>query len=718
MNEYVDYDEGTYLLIARLINHGYLPYRDIFAVHPPLYYYLLAAWLRIFGDSYITGRLLSVLLGAFSVIISYFTGKKVGGIKGAILYSGLLVLDPTMLFINRLVLHDALIGLFTVLSLYYFIKYISEGKSKHMYISLAIAGVGSTAKFTIIPFVVSLFVTFMLMSLDSSLYMGVKRRVHALLSPKNLDLIFIIYLILGAFFVSLRMAWPSFWTGRVLVLLGIHPFTLIGHKYIGAMIFLIWTFLFVYIFRVQYIQWTIRTLRDLLPRKRIIVYMALSVLLPKFIIEGLLGYAVSRSYLDQTYLLQGARFYSFSGLFKLTASLLQDFEGNSQELAYRFVLILALVGVIVFFNLMGKKPSYSPFRDHLSLLFTINFFMYLLFFPILPNTRFILSLFIVFYLLMSDYLTHLDLSPKMAIATGLVMILVGGMTTYGYLFNVPQGKLAIAWSPHSKDLREDAVEFFNSNPNLSCNSIYSVNPMNTYYFRLYTPPWYVDSFGWLYVSGHSVGSFVRFLRQNVKCVVFSTWMYGVIRSGGYLGNIYSSLEKDVITNSTLVFSGSYSTGDTLSVFEFSDEGSNFSLISLGGEINIINSSGVSILKFYPLWNGIPFKAKTLIEATQRNRFKVISFSNSSKPLRFFIRVDRSQFRVSSDLFHGWMLISFYGIPVDAKGDILLPGSSTYKVLIYTRRYKIEITAAMIRLTSNATLKALITPSTPVVITVS
>jgi len=42
-------------MIARLINQGYLPYRDIFAVHPPLFYYMLALWLRIFGDNYVVG---------------------------------------------------------------------------------------------------------------------------------------------------------------------------------------------------------------------------------------------------------------------------------------------------------------------------------------------------------------------------------------------------------------------------------------------------------------------------------------------------------------------------------------------------------------------------------------------------------------------------------------------------------------------------------------
>ncbi|WP_297497914.1 glycosyltransferase family 39 protein, partial [Thermococcus sp.] len=76
MNEYFDYDEGTYLLIARFINHGILPYRDVIAVHPPFYYYLLALWMRIFGDSYVVGRSLSVVLGLAAVYVAYLTGRE------------------------------------------------------------------------------------------------------------------------------------------------------------------------------------------------------------------------------------------------------------------------------------------------------------------------------------------------------------------------------------------------------------------------------------------------------------------------------------------------------------------------------------------------------------------------------------------------------------------------------------------------------------------
>ena len=120
MGEYFDYDEGTYLMMARLINHGYLPYRDVFAVHPPLYYYLLALWLRIFGDNYITGRLLSVILGLVSLIVAYFTGKEVRDWKLGAAFASLLAADPLMIYMNSRVFHETVIELFTLLALYFF----------------------------------------------------------------------------------------------------------------------------------------------------------------------------------------------------------------------------------------------------------------------------------------------------------------------------------------------------------------------------------------------------------------------------------------------------------------------------------------------------------------------------------------------------------------------------------------------------------------------
>ena len=44
--------------------------------HPPLYHFMLHFWMKLFGDSDVTIRLLSVLFSTGTIIVSYFIGKK------------------------------------------------------------------------------------------------------------------------------------------------------------------------------------------------------------------------------------------------------------------------------------------------------------------------------------------------------------------------------------------------------------------------------------------------------------------------------------------------------------------------------------------------------------------------------------------------------------------------------------------------------------------
>ncbi|MBI3665494.1 MAG: glycosyltransferase family 39 protein [Acidobacteria bacterium] len=57
-------DEGFHLLAARLINTGKRPYLDFFYPQTPLYAYLNAAWMRIFGETWRSAHAFSGLLTA------------------------------------------------------------------------------------------------------------------------------------------------------------------------------------------------------------------------------------------------------------------------------------------------------------------------------------------------------------------------------------------------------------------------------------------------------------------------------------------------------------------------------------------------------------------------------------------------------------------------------------------------------------------------------
>ena len=62
-------DEGMHLLAGQLVNAGKRPYLDFFYQHPPLYAYVTAGWLRVFGDSWRSAHVMSALLSGGCVLL-------------------------------------------------------------------------------------------------------------------------------------------------------------------------------------------------------------------------------------------------------------------------------------------------------------------------------------------------------------------------------------------------------------------------------------------------------------------------------------------------------------------------------------------------------------------------------------------------------------------------------------------------------------------------
>ena len=79
------YDEGNYLISARMVQEGMVPYRDFFLVmYPPAYAYTLAGLFSLFGAKLIVGRLYTVfLLSVISASVFYIT-RKVAPLKYAL----------------------------------------------------------------------------------------------------------------------------------------------------------------------------------------------------------------------------------------------------------------------------------------------------------------------------------------------------------------------------------------------------------------------------------------------------------------------------------------------------------------------------------------------------------------------------------------------------------------------------------------------------------
>lgn len=113
-------DEAIYIRWAQLISHEwhnlFIPLTD---GKTPLFMWLLAPWLRLGFDPLLTGRVLSGLSGLGSVAGVYFLAKKLFEEKTARLAASLALVQPFLLFYDRMSLTDSLLTALIVWSVYF-----------------------------------------------------------------------------------------------------------------------------------------------------------------------------------------------------------------------------------------------------------------------------------------------------------------------------------------------------------------------------------------------------------------------------------------------------------------------------------------------------------------------------------------------------------------------------------------------------------------------
>ncbi len=87
------YDEGFILQGAQRILQGELPYRDFDLIYTPGTLFLVSAVFKLFGESILVGRLLTLLVGAFTATLIYFITKGISKNKLVSLFSALIYLS-------------------------------------------------------------------------------------------------------------------------------------------------------------------------------------------------------------------------------------------------------------------------------------------------------------------------------------------------------------------------------------------------------------------------------------------------------------------------------------------------------------------------------------------------------------------------------------------------------------------------------------------------
>ena len=117
------YDEGV---SAFMTNRGPLEIATAAAadIHPPLYYWLLAAWAVAFGNGELSLRGLSVLLGTATIWVVWRLAAELYGKSVALVAAGLLAVSPLAVHYGQEVRMYALAGLLAAASTWAYVRVI------------------------------------------------------------------------------------------------------------------------------------------------------------------------------------------------------------------------------------------------------------------------------------------------------------------------------------------------------------------------------------------------------------------------------------------------------------------------------------------------------------------------------------------------------------------------------------------------------------------
>lgn len=90
--------------------------------HPPIFYWFLNLWTKIFGSNVIVLRLSSVLFSLITIYFVYLIGKKIKNKKIGILAALFLTLNPLFIYYSQELRMYLMATMWLMIGLYYFIK--------------------------------------------------------------------------------------------------------------------------------------------------------------------------------------------------------------------------------------------------------------------------------------------------------------------------------------------------------------------------------------------------------------------------------------------------------------------------------------------------------------------------------------------------------------------------------------------------------------------
>ena len=108
--------------------------------HTPLYFFLLHFWIKIFSQSEISMRILSLIFGFMTIPLVYITSKKLFGEKNALYTAAICSVSPLFVLFSTEVRMYSLVTFLVLLSINFLIDYEQKNNS-HSLIKLAITNI-------------------------------------------------------------------------------------------------------------------------------------------------------------------------------------------------------------------------------------------------------------------------------------------------------------------------------------------------------------------------------------------------------------------------------------------------------------------------------------------------------------------------------------------------------------------------------------------------
>lgn len=116
----------------------------------PWYFYLLVPFYLISGLNPIGGTYLTALSGVFAVLLMYFIGKEMFGKKAGVLSCLIYLVSPFILNQNRYAWNPSLVPVASLLSFWFFYKYLKDGSWKNLLLWGVFFGLGLHFHFVLI----------------------------------------------------------------------------------------------------------------------------------------------------------------------------------------------------------------------------------------------------------------------------------------------------------------------------------------------------------------------------------------------------------------------------------------------------------------------------------------------------------------------------------------------------------------------------------------